>query len=278
MIAPVTGDLDDEALAALGARDYLSYVRTFGDTPGVDIVDLGGVTVRRSAVGSEYLSSVFGTDVGPNDVDSRIHAAIDLLGRDGRGFYWPVWPTDRPPDLHERLLANGFVVDGEAPIMALDLAAPQPPLEIPGELVVREAADDAALEAVAGFATGSVVDAPGDPGQADPFRRTFLRLAREQPPRWRFFGGWLDGALVACAALYTGGGVAGIYAVATDEAMRGRGFGRTVTQAAIDAGRAAGHRWSLLMASDLGQPVYRRLGFRGVGRVRFLYRPAATPQ
>lgn len=279
MTPPITDDLDDQELFELGARDYLGYVRTFGDTPGVAIRDLGGVTVRHSAIANDYLSSVFGTEVDAAAVDDRIRAVIDLLGRDGRTFFWPVWPTDRPVDLEDRLLAAGFVVDGEAPIMARDLAAVRPAVELPHDLVVRAADDPVELETVALFATGSVVDdASPDSEEADPFRQTFVRLARETPPRWRFFGGWLGDRLVACAGLYTGTGVAGIYAVATDEQVRGRGYGRAVTDAAVEAGRAAGHRWSLLMASDLGQPVYRRLGFREVGRVRFLRWPGSASQ
>lgn len=279
MTEPLIGDRSDTELAAIGARDYLGYVRQFGDTPGVEILDVGGVTVRRADLPNEYLSSVFGTDVDEASIDDRIRDAIDILGRDGRVFYWPVWPTDRPADLHARLLAAGFVEDGSAPIMALDLARPQPPFRLAPDLDVREAADGEELDSVATFATGSVIDDPAeDRGPNDPFRRTFLRSALETPPRWRFFGGWFEGRLVACAALYTGTGVAGIYAVATDESMRGRGFGRSVTQAAVDAGRAAGHRWSLLMASDLGLPVYQRLGFREVGRTRFLRWPGAGSQ
>ena len=279
MTEPITGALTDADLVELGARDYLGYVRQFDATPGVSILDLGGVTVRHAPdLANEYLSSVFGTEVHAEVVDDRIHAVIELLGRDGRSFYWPVWPTDRPADLHDRLLAAGFVEDGSAPIMALDLAAPRPPVALAPELEVREA-DEPELDEIAAFATGSVTDDPAeDLGPSNPFRQTFLRLARETPPRWRFFGGWLEGRLVACAALYTGGGVAGIYAVATDETVRGRGFGRSVTHAAIEAGRAAGHRWSMLMASDLGQPVYLRLGFREVGRARFVRWPGSASQ
>jgi ribosomal protein S18 acetylase RimI-like enzyme len=273
-----SGDLTDAELAALGARDYLGYVRQFGATPGVEIIDLAGITIRKADLPNEYLSSVFGTDVDASRLDDRIRAAIELLGRDGRAFYWPVWPTDRPSDLYERLVDRGFVEDGSAPIMALDLSRPQPPVALADDLEVREPVDRAELEVVAAFATGSVLDDPEDPAEGDPFRWTFLRLASETPPRWRFFGGWLEGRLVACAALYTGGGVAGIYAVATDESLRGRGFGRTITQAAVEAGRRAGYRWSMLMASDLGLPVYRRLGFREVGRTRFLRWPGRTSQ
>jgi ribosomal protein S18 acetylase RimI-like enzyme len=70
--------------------------------------------------------------------------------------------------------------------------------------------------------------------------------------------------------------VAGIYAVATDEPMRGRGYGRALTLAAMHAGREMGLDTAVLMASELGQPVYRRIGFREVGTVRFFRWPGVT--
>ena len=79
---------------------------------------------------------------------------------------------------------------------------------------------------------------------------------------------FLDGVPVAAAALFVGAGVAGIYNVATVPEARGRGIGRAVTAAALaEAVRAASAppssarpRWAI--------PVYRRLGFRDVSRLR----------
>ena len=80
------------------------------------------------------------------------------------------------------------------------------------------------------------------PEPPTPFAATFLRLAAEDPPRWRLFGGWLDDEIVTTAALFTGSGIAGIYAVSTADAMRGRGYGRAATMAALHAGRDEGRR------------------------------------
>lgn len=154
--------------------------------------------------------------------------------------------------------------------MTLDLAAPPDATPSPDGLGIRDATDAATIAAVADVAVGSV---GWDAGGPNPYQATFVRLAMAPAPTWRMFGGWVDGTLVAASALYTGAGNAGIYAVATAEAFRGRGIGRALTTAAIDAGRAAGLTQAVLMASEMGAPVYRRLGFRDVGVVRFLRWP-----
>ncbi len=78
----------------------------------------------------------------------------------------------------------------------------------------------------------------------------------------------LDGVPVAAAALFVAAGVAGIYNVCTVPEARGRGIGGAVTVAAIDVGARLGLPIAVLGASDLGFPVYHRLGFREVSRLR----------
>ncbi len=58
------------------------------------------------------------------------------------------------------------------------------------------------------------------------------------------------------------GAVLGIFNVATVPAARGRGVGRAVTLAALRDGAGAGCRMAVLQASEMGHPVYERLGFR----------------
>ncbi len=263
----------DAALATLAARDYQSYVETFADTPGVTVTTDGGVRIRRSAIDDDYLNGVFGAVLTPAAVDSTIQATIDGFRRDGQAFHWMVWPDDRPPDLVEQLGANGLDRLDTIPLMTLDLATLGDPETPPLELVVREATDPAEQRAVAAFAVRA--DSWDRPEPPTPFAATFLRLAAEHPPRWRMFGGWLDDELVTTAALFTGSGMAGIYAVFTADAMRGRGYGRTVTLAALHAGRDEGRTTGVLMASDLGLPVYRRIGFAVVGDVHVLRWPGS---
>ncbi len=263
--------MTDDELARLVAVDYQTYIEAYRDTPGVEVVVDDGIRTRSGDIDDDYLNGVFGTVVGPEDAERRIAETIDRLGGGGRPFHWSCWPTDEPGDLPHRLLAAGFQDVGSAPAMTLDLAslgAPEPP---PAGLRIREALDHETRIAIAEFATMSVGWTAD--GRPNPFAATFVRLAEEPRPRLRIFGGWVDGALVSCAELFTGSGVAGIYAVATDEAMRGRGYGRALTLAAARAGHDEGLRTSVLMASDLGEPVYRRIGYRPVGTIRFLRWP-----
>jgi ribosomal protein S18 acetylase RimI-like enzyme len=59
-------------------------------------------------------------------------------------------------------------------------------------------------------------------------------------------------------------GVAGIYWVGCTEEARGRGLGRSVTAAAVNAGFELGAEIASLQASPMGESLYRRMGFETI--------------
>jgi GNAT superfamily N-acetyltransferase len=80
-------------------------------------------------------------------------------------------------------------------------------------------------------------------------------------PKVRLYTGSVDGVPVATAMLVVTGSVAGIYWVATLEAQRRRGYGEALTWAAVAGGAEHGCTVASLQASELGRPVYARMGF-----------------
>ena len=88
--------------------------------------------------------------------------------------------------------------------------------------------------------------------------------------------GRVDGQPVATALLAQTDETAGIYNVATLAEYRGRGFGEAATWAAVGEGARRGCTHSVLQSSDLGYPVYSRMGFVDVGRYVQLEGPPST--
>lgn len=73
--------------------------------------------------------------------------------------------------------------------------------------------------------------------------------------------GYVDDTPVATALMIATGRIAGIYWVATPQEHRRRGYAEAVTWAALAAGREAGCTIGSLQASEMGRPVYTRMGF-----------------
>jgi GNAT superfamily N-acetyltransferase len=85
--------------------------------------------------------------------------------------------------------------------------------------------------------------------------------------------GILDGEPVASSTLVYSGRVAGVYNVATMPEARRRGFGEALTWHAIGRGAAYGCDMAALQASEMGRPIYERMGFRLVSPYKTFHRP-----
>ena len=78
------------------------------------------------------------------------------------------------------------------------------------------------------------------------------------------YAAYLEGR-PACSGLgLRTGRTIGIYNIATVPWARRRGLGAAVTQRIIDDGAASGCDVAVLQSSEMGRPIYERLGFRKV--------------
>jgi GNAT superfamily N-acetyltransferase len=98
-------------------------------------------------------------------------------------------------------------------------------------------------------------------------------------PDVRLFGGFLGDESVASSLAIRSEHVVGVYSVGTMEAARRRGIGSAMAWAAVTAGREWGSEAAILQASEMGEPVYRAMGFQTVtGYVTYAApRPDTSP-
>jgi GNAT superfamily N-acetyltransferase len=80
-------------------------------------------------------------------------------------------------------------------------------------------------------------------------------------PECVVYVGYADGDPVASGLAWRTGRVVGVYAIATIPAARHRGYGAAMTARIIADGLASGCDTAALQASELGRPIYDRLGF-----------------
>ncbi len=77
-----------------------------------------------------------------------------------------------------------------------------------------------------------------------------------------YYLGVINSQPVATSLLFLGGGVAGIYNVATIPGARRQGIGTALTVVQLLDARAQGYRIGILQSTPMGFNLYRRLGFR----------------
>lgn len=246
----------DDPRAAPVEDNLAAFYRVVATAPGLSRVDLGAVTTFTSGLPHPLLNGVVARRrFEPGTEQERLDEALAPLEEARIPYLWWCGPSVWSEALDQALAARGVQAE-LLPGMHHDLGhVPVAPLPSDAELRVGDRCplDEFTRVMVAGF------------GLPEELVDTFTAvLAHFDPDRLVNVVATLDGAPVGCGSLWLTGATAGLYNIATVVPARGRGVGHAVTAALMAIGRERGCRESVLVASELGEPVYRRLGFERV--------------
>lgn len=226
---------------------------------GWEIFEGPKLTWFRSGLHNPNANAVLRTNLAPEETDAAIDGVMREMPGRGLPMIWWSGPGRRPLDLGERLLRRGFLTPGFDPGMAVELAALSEDQPVPAGLRIERVRDDSTLaDWLRAFRLGNEEDPDGP---TVPRSRLGPSSYDDDDP-FHFYLARLDGEPVATSQMVLGAGVAGLYCVATVPAARRRGIGAAVTLAPLRIARALGYRYGVLGATEMGYPVYQRLGFR----------------
>jgi GNAT superfamily N-acetyltransferase len=254
-----------------------SSQRLFELDPGVEIERGEGWLFGAGRSTHPVISNAaFRIDDGLNPGELLERARAWFAAR-GRGFaVWTRAGAEEDRDLIEAVERAGLQNVYEMPEMVLPAAAATawPPSE--GEPVANvelrrvTSADDAAEYWQ--VATESYADI-GFPPEIFAYYENNEYLWADGAAA---FLAHVDGRPAAISMTIVSHSVAGIYWVGAAEEARGRGLGRTMTAAAVNAGLALGAGSASLQASHMGESIYRRMGFETIFDYRLYLCP--TPE
>lgn len=234
--------------------------RDFARVPGAEIHDDPGLLWYSVPTTSSWFNGASRTDLEPAAADKAIRMVVDALHPLGRHVRWHLGPSARPTDFPRRLADAGFEPT-EATGMAVQLSAVSRPPQ-PKGLEISAVRDEEGLLAWLDAFSRSFGSKPL--GREHPWFTPFGHLGFDAEAPCVLFVGWVDGEAMTTSLGFVGGGAVGVYGVGTVPEFRGRGYGSAVTLRAMDWGRERGADLAILHATELGEPVYRRLGFEAV--------------
>ena len=73
---------------------------------------------------------------------------------------------------------------------------------------------------------------------------------------------FFNGEPAATSLLYLGEGEASLWAIGTRPDFRRQGLGTAVTRACLQEAKKNGYDWAVLSASEMGRPMYEKIGFQ----------------
>jgi ribosomal protein S18 acetylase RimI-like enzyme len=243
--------MDDTTLAARQCASQMAvFVRNIGSAGEVLRPADGVVATLVAAVPDRSLPN----SVVYRDAAAVSDAVLDELGAayDAAGVRaWTVWVRPGDDALAARLVTRGHVHDASPLLMAGELDAMD---IVPRATLEWEADADWALM---GRLNDRAYGLPGD------FERLGAAMRDDHTRRWV---ARVDGAPAGCVGIHVHEGDAEVWMVAVVPEARGRGLSAEILRHALSAARAAGATTTSLEATAMGEPVYRALGYRGLGR------------
>jgi N-acetylglutamate synthase len=255
--------MTDDELAALEHANWIAYVTgVVSCAPGAEVRRAGGVVTVLTGLPMDWFNQVLieREEATPAGVLAGVARARE------RGHHFVVRLREGVDDRFIPTLTQaGLAPTGDRPPMPGMIAFPIDHDAIAQhalpELEIRRSTDAAGIDAhrrvvSAGFGSDPAVAL----GTACPDL-----LDR---PGCVIYAGYADGEPVVSGLGLRTGRTIGVYSIATIESARRRGYGAAMTARTVADGVAAGCDAAALQASEMGRPIYERLGFRTV--VRYL--------
>jgi GNAT superfamily N-acetyltransferase len=221
------------------------------------LVGRRGPIVREAAVGGRGWSGVLWSDLDESTAEAAIADQIAFFGDRGERFEWKLYSYDRPPDLPARLLAAGFVPEGEEALMIAETsqltAGPQPP---PGVRLV-EVFGDAGVRLLTEVSERVF----GDDRSRQ--RATLAAQVREAPHTVAMVVAMAGDEPVSSARIEfpPDADFAGLWGGGTLPPWRGRGIYRALVGYRAQLAAERGYRYLQVDAMPASKPILARLGF-----------------
>lgn len=239
-------------------REYAEYRAA---SPMLDLHDLGDVAYMSSESGVHFANQVFHSQLTDSLVDQRIDEIMAFFEKRNLSMSWLTGPSTTPKDLGVKLIERGFIHHGSTPGMAIELGDLRELPAVDGLeiLQVQESEQmDLSIPVLAESYEMPVY-------YAEFLVDLYASLGFDQE-RWVYYLGLYKGAPVGTSCVFYGGGVAGIYSVATISGARGLGIGSALTLAPLHEAFERGCKIGVLRSSAMATQLYQKRGFEKICR------------
>lgn len=252
----IGGFAEEELVRAIETTYYEDIVALSAGIPGSFSRRESDMIIYSSGLPANFLNGVLGPRFSSKTVSKRIELAMTRFKKMRLPMRWVLGPSSTPLGLEGLLLRKGMISGAAIPGMAIDLKTVESE-PLPSGLEIRRAEDMRSIR-TCGKTVARGFEFPQDVGEG--FRRLIEGYGLGTKHRWLL--GYWKGRPVAASLVVLREDVASIYCVATVPEARGRGIGTAITREPLLEAKNDGYSVAVLEASEMGLPVYEKLGFK----------------
>jgi ribosomal protein S18 acetylase RimI-like enzyme len=262
--------LPQNILEEINRNWFEAYEWVADAVPKGEVERSGDCLIVKSALADPDFNVVFGFS-RPRSLD-KVEDSVRRLFLD-ENLPWELVTVPETSEFYAPLVKDlGLIHFRTTPGMILDPLPNSVPPQ-PRSLQIKEVVEFEEIRTF--YRTGSLgFGAP--PDSLDVLIEATAERAHRQHSEGGLYLGFVDGQPAATSLRFTTRKIGGIYFVSTLPQFRRRGFGEAMTwRAAVDGSRE-GCTASYLQASEMGRPVYEKMGYRTIVEYQVWMPPTST--
>jgi GNAT superfamily N-acetyltransferase len=249
-------DLSASSLTSAIEENLFANISVFNKWPRAETYDEPEILWAITDIPFAGLNNVMRAQLAPSQIETAIAAIIAKARSRKVPLNWWTGPVTQPSNLGQYLESHGFVSEGEMVGMAIILENLNENTSMREGFTIQPVLENETLK------QWCQVCVKGN-GMPDFVTEGYYEVMQYVDPKiGRAYIGVLNGEVVATSLLFLAAGVAGIGNVATLPAARRQGIGTLMTLTPLLEARGIGYKAGVLQATQMGEGVYRSLGFQ----------------
>jgi GNAT superfamily N-acetyltransferase len=246
--------ISEEDTANLIEYNTAKFFLNLGRLNGDEICDAPEI---KYIFTKNWFSRIFMANFNESDLSTSIEQIVSRIKKLNISASWYITPQSYPVNLQNTLKDYGFTYKDDWSAMAIDLGNVPESFDFPEGMAIKEVLNLDELETW----TDILVKSFEFPEIVQSYKKYFSNAGLERPNS-HYYLGFLNGNPIATGVLFDGEGAAGLFYIGTVPEARKQGIAKVMVSYLLSTAKKKGYSISVLQSSEMGYPVYKKIGFK----------------